>query len=298
MKAEELVQLIRDRFEAKNGVYNQCVVLEQVPDGTGMKQSRWIDAVVFQMWESKGLTRAAFEVKVSRSDFLHELQHPGKHQWCYESFHEFWFVAPKDVIQLEELPVGTGWMYPRGKGLAIARNAVRNRSPKLDDYLLAAFMRAAHKEIQRSNRQNLNDVLESSDAYKHACMYMVATRQFVNGRGLTLYPETIEDILKTLGEATEDKELRQDRQHLLEITGKFQRDIMGLLNMYLVIARKTLLARDEYGRYMVSPYGGLDDESLELLKELAKDEKSSNARDRYAEMVNILLSWDGLKDIK
>ena len=78
--AEQLVSLVRERFELKNGVFNQCVVLEQVPDGTGAIQHRWIDVAVFQIWESKGLTRSAFEVKVSRSDFLHELQHSEKHQ--------------------------------------------------------------------------------------------------------------------------------------------------------------------------------------------------------------------------
>jgi len=79
MKAEELVALIRKKYKTDTNGYNPCVVLEQVPDGTGMYQSRWIDVAVFQMWTSKGLTRTAFEIKVSRSDFLSEIQNPQKH---------------------------------------------------------------------------------------------------------------------------------------------------------------------------------------------------------------------------
>lgn len=84
MEAKELVDLIRKRYHTAKDGFNPAVVLEQVPDGTGMFQGRWIDVAVFQMWASKGLTRAAFEVKVSRSDFLSELQNPEKHQWCKE----------------------------------------------------------------------------------------------------------------------------------------------------------------------------------------------------------------------
>ncbi|MBU2177548.1 MAG: hypothetical protein KJ556_20850, partial [Gammaproteobacteria bacterium] len=132
-KAEDLVTLIRKKYKTDANGYNPCVVLEQVPDGTGMYQSRWIDVAVFQMWASKGLTRTAFEIKVSRSDFLSEIQSPQKHAWCRESFHYFFFVAPKDIIQVEELPDGVGWLYPRGSQLCTGRQARINDNPKLDD---------------------------------------------------------------------------------------------------------------------------------------------------------------------
>ena len=293
MKAEDLVALIRKRYPTETNGYNPCVVLEQVPDGTGSYQSRWIDVAVFQTWASKGLTRSAFEIKVSRSDFLAELQHPEKHAWCKECFHYFWFVAPKDVVQLEELPEGVGWMYPRGQKLYTARAARFNDKPKLDDHLLAGFMRAAHKEIMNSRQVNTAEVLTTSEAYKKASSYMEATRKFLESRGnLYFIPDSTEDIIKALEEATIEKQLRQDREHLLTVTGRFQRDIAGLLNLFIIIANKSLLARDELGKHIVSEYGGHDQEGLDAIKQRAKERKSTDYDRRYAELIELILNWE------
>lgn len=291
--AEGIVKLIRKRFESRNGVYNQCVVLEQVPDGTGTSQGRWIDAAVFQMWPSKGLTRSAFEVKISRSDFLHELQNPEKHQWCKDCFHEFWFVAPKGVIQIEELPLGIGWMYPHGDKLCVARNAVRNDIAKLDDYLLAGFMRAAYKEIQSATKISAKRILGDSEEYKIAQWYIEAVNHFLNSRGGAFhYPDSADDIFKRLEEATVDNQLKKDRDQLLHISGQFQREIAGLLNIFLIIAKRSLIARDEMGKHLVSEYGGRDESGLEILKELVNDHKASEYQKKYAELVEIVMKWE------
>jgi len=296
MLAEDLVALIRKRYPTESNGYNPCVVLEQVPDGTGLYQSRWIDVAVFQTWASKGLTRSAFEIKVSRSDFLAELQHPEKHAWCKECFHYFWFVAPKDVIQLEELPDGVGWMYPRGQKLYTARASRFNDNPKLDDHLLAGFMRAAHKEIKRSKEANLEEVLTTSEAYKKASSYMEATNKFLKSRGaLYFLPNSSEDIIKALEEATVEKQLKQDRGRLLTITGRFQRDIAGLLNLFLIIANKSLLARNELGNYIVDEYGGHDQEGLDTLKQKANGRNSTDYDRKYADLIELILNWERMR---
>lgn len=296
MIAEDLVTLIRKRYATEHNGYNPCVILEQVPNGTGMLHSRWIDVAVFQMWTSNGLTRSAFEIKVSRSDFLSELQHPEKHAWCKESFHYFFFVAPKDVIQLEELPDGVGWMYPRGQKLCTARAARINENPKLDDVLLSGFLRAAYKEIENSKKINLEEVLTTSEAYKKASSYMEATRKFLESRGNQyFFPDSTGDIIKALEEATVEKQLKQDRERLLNITGRFQREIAGLLSLFLVIANKSLLARNELGEYIFREYGGKDQEGLDILKERAKDKKATEYERRYAELIELILNWEKIK---
>lgn len=293
-KAEDLVRLIRQRYPLNrpNG-YQAYVVLEQVPNGTGAYQGRWIDAAVFSLWPSKGLTRAAFEVKVSRSDFTRELQNPTKNEWALGSFHEFWFVAPSNVIQLEELPPNVGWMCPHGDKLVIKRNAVRNPSPKLDDYLLAAFMRAAAKEIDRTSCVTADEVLEKSEKYRRAKVYQDAIIRFLNQRGAFnwLDPSTPDDVVKWLDEATMDKQLKQDREHLLKIAGCFQSEIIHLLNLFLVLAHKGLLARDELGKYIVSAYGGRDEDALESLKERARNPKALESQQLYAELVELIVNW-------
>ena len=293
-KAEDLVKLIKQRYPNRPGHFQTHAVLEQVPNGTGMFLGRWIDVAVFNLWPSKGLTRMAFEVKVSRSDFIRELQTQAKHKWALECFHEFWFVAPQDAIQLEELPLNAGWMCPRGDKLAIKRHAVQNPNPRLDDVLLAAFMRAASQQIDRVGRTTIKEVLEGSSEYQKAKVYRDALTLFINQRGNLwhLDPTTPEEVVKWLDDATMDKQLKQDREHLLQITGYFQRDIMGLLRLFLILANKSLLARDKLGKYMVSSFGGVDDESLEALKEYAKNSKTPEEHKRYAELVELLINWD------
>lgn len=293
-KAEDLVKLIRKRYPADRG--NSHVVLEQVPDGTGMYQGHWIDVAVFSLWASKGLTRSAFEIKVSRSDFLRELQNQIKHKWALECFHELWFVAPPDVIQVEELPLKIGWMCPRGDKLAIKRHAVENPSPKLDDILLAGFMRAASQEIGKVSRITTKEVLESSEEYHRAKVYQDAITLFINQRGNTDYlePKTPEDITKWLDDATMDKQLKQDREYLLQLVNHFQREVLSLLNLFLILANKSLLARDQLGKYIISAYGGQDNEGLEMLKGYAQNSKALETQKRYAELVELIMNWGNL----
>ncbi len=297
LKAEDLVNLLRRRFASQNGAYNRSVVLEQVPDGTGMNQSHWIDVAVFEMWPSKGLSRLAFEIKVTRSDFLRELQTPDKHKWCRDSFHEFWFVAPKDVVQIEELPQGIGWMYPRGDKLCIARHAIRNPTPILGDNLLAGFMRAAYKEIEASTKLRAEKILGDSTDYKHASLYREAVLRFLHERGiLPVYEVTADNVYSKLSDATLDKQLKQDSDQLLRVSQSFQRAVASLSTLFLVIAKKSLIARNELGDYLVKTYGTRDEDAIEVLRELGKDSKISDYQKRYLELVELLLNWENLSN--
>jgi hypothetical protein len=285
IKAEDLIALIRRKYPISrpDGLQSH-VALEQVPDGTGMFQGRWIDVVVFSLWSSKGLIRAAFEVKVSRSDFLRELQNPLKYKWALECFHEFWFVAPQNVIQLPELPPNIGWMFPRGGKLAIKRHAVQNPNPRLDDILLAAFMRAAAKEINRVSR--------TSEEYRIANIYKDAVTTFLNQRNVKKYrdPSTREELLEWLGEATMDNQLKEDRDHLLDIATRFQRNVASLFSIFAVIAGRSLLARDELGNHIVQAFGGDDKESIKALQDYAKAPKAIESQKDYAQLVEIIMN--------
>ena len=295
VKAEDLVALLQSKFNSRNGTYNRCVVLEQVPDSTGWDQSRWIDVAVFEMWPSKGLTRSAFEIKVSRSDFLHELQMPEKHKWCLDSFHEFWFVAPKEVIQLEELPPGIGWMYPRGDKLCIARHPIRNQIPLLNDALLAGFMRAAYKGIENATKLTTETILADSAEYKNTGFYREAVLRFLHERGIAPPNEvTAEDVYSKLNEATMDKQLKQDVNQLLSVSGTFQKTIASLATLFLVIAKRSLIARNEMGEYLVRAYNVRDEDAIEILKEMGKGSKMSDYQKRYAEVIELLLNWEAI----
>lgn len=296
--ASDIRRMLRAKYYSNTDTYNQTVILEEVANGTGWTQDRWIDVAVFEMWHSKGLSRSAFEIKVSRHDFLQELDHPEKHQWCRDSFHFFWFVAPKDIIQIEELPAGVGWMYPRGEKLCVARHAKRNDDPKLDDVLLAAFMRAAHKEIRGTERLVTNEFKSKDRDYQRALWYSAAVTKFLQTHAhRPIYPESQQEIETALNDATMDKVVKEEREQLLNIGAKFQRDIIALLSLFLIVAKKGILAREEMGQYIVKTYGGVDPAALEVLKERAKGDKSVFQIERaYADMVETLLGWEKLSN--
>jgi len=289
MKAEDLVRLIRKRYEG-----NAYVVLEQVPDATGFYQTRWIDVAVFSLWPSKGLTRSAFEIKVARSDFIHELQNAQKHQWAKKCFHEFWVVAPKDIVQIGELPDGIGLMQPWGDKLVIKKHCRRNDNPILDDNLLAAFMRAAHKEILAAANRDKQEVLRNDEGHNTALAFQEAVETFLKSRGINKYfiEPTVEIIKNSLEEATLDKGLRQEREHLLSKLGEFQRDMASLFSIFAVIANRSLIKRNELGEFVVGKYGGHDEEALKTLRELQGDNKYRLRSKRYADLIDTIIKWD------
>ena len=241
---------------------------------------------MFSLWPSKGLVRTAFEVKVSRSDFIRELQNPSKHKWVRESFHEFWIAAPKDIVNLDELPDGVGLMSPHAGKLGIRKHCKRNESPNLDDHLLAAFMRSAAKEIERTQKQSEATTLETSKAHKTAMSYQHAVKAFCEKRGSRIFDTDAEGIIRHLEEATADKEVKEDIDQLVAIGEKFQWEIVGLFSAFAVIANKALLARDEMGKLILQRFD-FSTPALEILKERTKPHYEK----RYAELLGIILNW-------
>lgn len=266
--AERLAAMIEKKYPtAALNDYNPTVILYEVANGTSWDAGRWVDVAVFQMWKTKGLTRSAFEIKVTRHDFLRELAQPEKHQWAQEAFHEFWFVAPEDIIQVEELPVGAGFMYPRGDKLCIKRHAVRNPNPKLDDMLLAAFMRSAWKSMKAARSTGEKEILAASTVYQGAKMYEDAIITFFNSRRVYPYetPKDKEQIISWLQESTMDLELKKERDHLLGLLDAFQNNLLDAVSNFLVLSGKALLEKDKLGNYLLSTWGGNDKAALEVM---------------------------------
>lgn len=280
-KAEDLVKLIRQKYESQNnGTYNRYVAFEQVGKHTGFSgTSRWIDVAVFSMWPMDGpLTRSAFEVKVSRQDFLNELRQPEKHQWCKDAFHEFWFVAPKDVVQMGEIPAGAGWMCPHGTKLYVTKQAPRNENPVLDDTLLAAFLRSAYHEMQDTARRVKADGLANDRTYQTALAFQKATDQYLSGlhhhmfynfndNGPIIEPETIMEALQA---ATRDRNLDEERHRIERVAHALEASVTELLRLVIDVAYQGILTSDEYGTQLVKPYSNNYDSGLKALKELAK----------------------------
>lgn len=85
-----------------------------------------IDAFAMRFWGSNaGRIRVAYEVKVSRSDFLAELRKPAKRQLGMALSHEFYFAVPKGLVSVEEVPADCGLVEMAGTRSKVARKAPR-----------------------------------------------------------------------------------------------------------------------------------------------------------------------------
>lgn len=84
---------------------------EELRIGTGYGGSnieQRIDAWAMSMWPSKNLTRIAYEVKVSRADFLKEIAAPLKRRRALLYSNLYYFITPPGLVKPEEVPIECG----------------------------------------------------------------------------------------------------------------------------------------------------------------------------------------------
>lgn len=103
MNALDIVQAIQARHPLGKG----WVCMREV---TPPKTTRRFDALALSVFQSHRTQVHGFEVKVSRSDWLAELNNPAKsgelQRWCTH----YWLVCPRGVAEPEEVPPGWGMM--------------------------------------------------------------------------------------------------------------------------------------------------------------------------------------------
>jgi len=119
--------------------------------GYSIGRESYLDAFAMRCWPGKGLTRLAFEIKVSRSDWLKELRDESKRENGLRLAHQFWFVTPGNVVKKTgEVPEGCGWLQATAGGLR-CRVAAKHRDvdPIPEDFV-ASLLRAtaAHPGIE------------------------------------------------------------------------------------------------------------------------------------------------------
>lgn len=146
----EVFNLLRVKYPEQ-----QYALLSQVADATGAAQSRWADAIAFGLWPSRGLEIEGFEIKVSRSDWLSELNAPDKSAAIQRYCHRWWIVAgARDIVKPEELPKTWGLLIPRGSGLEAKVAAPLLKPKKVTRKFVVAVMRA-HQYHQQGKRREI-----------------------------------------------------------------------------------------------------------------------------------------------
>lgn len=292
-KAKDLIGALRTRFSDRQ----RYSVFEQVANGTGWSARSWVDFMVLYLWPSDGLNRAAFEIKVSRQDFLKELQNPTKNEWARQVCNEFWFVAPKDVIKEEELPEGVGWMRPHGDKLAIVRHAARTEG-ELTPEFVASLARSMHKAEKKNDREIRERVLAESVDYKIALAYKAAVDIFLtkHKRSVWRTEDKPEEIVKELEAVITTDKVERSVEHIRKMVGRYQRALVDIVEVMLPAAYVGMLETDELGKFIVKEYGSED--ALTLAQHRAIFEKPKGKHDyRRGQSEMIIRAFDGIKRI-
>lgn len=118
----------------------ELLVEEVAAPGT----NRRCDLLRLGIWPSRGHNIVVHELKVSRSDWLRELDDPAKAEAWWPYCHEFWIVAPHGIVDVNELPDGWGLMVPpvnaRSRRFRVVRPAAV-KQPNLTVELLVEIVR-------------------------------------------------------------------------------------------------------------------------------------------------------------
>lgn len=114
--AQEIVAALEARYNPA-GRPRQFATFTEVTDGA---QSRRIDFLAVNMWQSRGRIIEGIEIKVKRPDWLRELRREKADSW-YGVADRWYVAAPPGVLKREELPATWGYLEARRHGPAAHR---------------------------------------------------------------------------------------------------------------------------------------------------------------------------------
>jgi hypothetical protein len=88
----------------------QWAVFDEFYPGTGTSSGSGtrLDTFVVNCWPSGGYVSVAYEIKVSRQDFINELKQPAKRRFGLLISNQFYFVTPVGLLTVDEIPVECG----------------------------------------------------------------------------------------------------------------------------------------------------------------------------------------------
>lgn len=117
-------------------------------------QLRTADFIAIDGWDSKGQRIHGHEVKVSRSDWLHELADPSKAEAFKQFCHHWWLVVPDaSIVRGDELPAGWGLLAFRGAALHAVRRAPLLEPKPMPKPIWISFARSASKTAWKAEQR-------------------------------------------------------------------------------------------------------------------------------------------------
>ena len=159
MNSSEVIERLNEKYPPP-----QWAFFAELRVGTGYKNRKEgknpeqrMDAWAINCYPSKQFATIAFEVKVSRSDYLHEIANPDKRQQAIQLSNEFYFVVPSGLVYAEEVPDECGLMVVDDKGIKVIKKPTINPDPLLDWQFVASIARRGCKVSDKYYNQVIAD---------------------------------------------------------------------------------------------------------------------------------------------
>lgn len=156
-----MLDLLHDRYSQRSQANAQrFVCAEHVRSHCGFsgwdftngtaRIMRTADFIAQETWEARGLLLHGHEVKVSRSDWLHELADPTKAGAVKRYCDRWWLVVPNKAIVRDDLPDDWGLLViGKGGALRVAKSAPPLEPEPWPPTFRASLLRAVAKTATR-----------------------------------------------------------------------------------------------------------------------------------------------------
>lgn len=174
----------------------------EVQDSTGAAASRSADAISMSLYPSRGLRLHGFEIKVSRSDWLHELKQPDKSVALQRYCDHWWIVTPADIVREGELPPTWGHLILKGNGLHCVAKAPQLDREQWSPNFLAALLRRSHEARERGIREGVDKAMTEERAAIEKTVRDRVDREVSSLRSINqTAARKLEEIMATCGMA-------------------------------------------------------------------------------------------------
>ena len=158
--AKDVLAAIFARHEGE-----EWVRFAEVANSTGTHARRRADAICMNIWPSRGYALHGFEIKVSRSDFIHEMKDITKAEAVAQFCDFWWLAAPVGLIKPDEVPATWGLMELQKNGLKIKKQAPQREAPQaVTRGFMAAMLRKSRDADNAYIRTQLDALREKQEA--------------------------------------------------------------------------------------------------------------------------------------
>ena len=140
MTAHQIIEALTLRWSDES-----YLKIPEAPDSAD-RRGRKIDCLIVSLWASRGFERDAVEIKVSMSDFRHEIKVPEKADWWWRHVHRFWVACPERLSAKvkAELPATWGLLScVEGKAPKVIVAAPKHKPHDLPPAATIGCMRAS-----------------------------------------------------------------------------------------------------------------------------------------------------------